>query len=199
MKHTQKRAGKTRAQALPLKKRADTAPANRMKFSEALFRRVIDTVGNGSLIGPAIQREGISRTAFYRHIEEDREKREALKRAQIYGPVAAMESEAYRRALEGRERPVFYKGLKCGSIRDFSDTMLIFLLKKWHPAVYDDRPTLSVSTVVNGPHEDPLRKEHEARIAAANELGRQLMAKFEAKKNAQQPPVTSAGPTPWIP
>ena len=51
----------------------------------------------------------------------------------------ALEQEAYRRAFEGTERPVFQGGKEVGRIRDYSDTLIIFLLKGRKPEVYRER------------------------------------------------------------
>lgn len=55
----------------------------------------------------------------------------ALERA-----IAALESEAVRRALEGVEIPVFHQGRECGSTVKHSDTLLMFLLKTLRPERY---------------------------------------------------------------
>lgn len=57
----------------------------------------------------------------------------------------AMESEARRRAVEGVERPVYGSGgpgqgtVQVGTVREYSDTLLIFMLKAHRPAKYRDR------------------------------------------------------------
>lgn len=50
-----------------------------------------------------------------------------------------LEAEARRRAVEGVEEPVFHKGQVCGTIRKYSDTLLIFLLKGAVPEKYRER------------------------------------------------------------
>lgn len=50
--------------------------------------------------------------------------------------VGLLEDEAWRRAREGVLEPVYYKGDKVGSLRKYSDTLLIFLLKAHNPAKY---------------------------------------------------------------
>ena len=47
-----------------------------------------------------------------------------------------MEEEARIRAMFGVKQPVFYKGEVCGSVRKYSDVLLIFLLKGLRPEVY---------------------------------------------------------------
>ena len=44
-----------------------------------------------------------------------------------------MVSEARRRAVEGVSRPVFYKGDICGLIQEYSDNLLMFLIKQARP------------------------------------------------------------------
>jgi hypothetical protein len=51
----------------------------------------------------------------------------------------SLEAEARRRATEGVDEPVFYKGKECGTVRRYSDTLLIFLLKGAIPEKYKDR------------------------------------------------------------
>jgi len=48
----------------------------------------------------------------------------------------ALEDEAIRRARDGVEQPVFYGGLRCGSVRKYSDLLLIFLLNSRRPRRY---------------------------------------------------------------
>ena len=50
----------------------------------------------------------------------------------------ALESEARRRAVKGVRKPVFYQGTICGSVCEYSDTLLIFLLKAALPEKYRD-------------------------------------------------------------
>lgn len=67
-----------------------------------------------------------------------------------------LESEARRRAEEGVDEPVFYKGEVCGTVRKYSDTLLIFLLKGVRPGKFrenttiDGNLTLSHAVVVKG-------------------------------------------------
>jgi hypothetical protein len=47
--------------------------------------------------------------------------------------------EARRRAVKGCTKTIYYKGKKCGSMKEFSDTLLIFLMKGAMPDVYRER------------------------------------------------------------
>ena len=57
--------------------------------------------------------------------------------------VDRLEQEARRRAIEGIEKPVFYKGKPVGVIREYSDGLLQFLLKG-HSALFRDRTSVTV-------------------------------------------------------
>ncbi len=47
--------------------------------------------------------------------------------------VDHLEREAWQRALEGHEEPVFQRGKKVGTVRKYSDRLLIFLLSGNRP------------------------------------------------------------------
>jgi hypothetical protein len=70
--------------------------------------------------------------------------------------VAALESEAVRRALEGVEVPVFHQGRECGNTVKHSDQLLMFLLKTLKPSRYaggrdaaPDGPTRAVALEID--------------------------------------------------
>lgn len=62
-----------------------------------------------------------------------------------------LEAEARRRAVEGTEKPVFYKGEECGTIREYSDTLLMFLMKGAMPEKYKDRVQSEITGQGGGP------------------------------------------------
>lgn len=47
-----------------------------------------------------------------------------------------MEREAYRRAVDGVEKGVYYKGDRIATEHEYSDTLLIFMLKARAPEKY---------------------------------------------------------------
>lgn len=57
--------------------------------------------------------------------------------------VDSLEDEATRRAKDGTLKPVFQGGVQVGEIREFSDTLMIFLLKGRRPEKYKDRHELT--------------------------------------------------------
>ena len=56
----------------------------------------------------------------------------------------SLEREAIRRARDGVDEPVFYQGEQVATVRKYSDTLLIFLLKAWDEK-YADRQKLEHS------------------------------------------------------
>lgn len=50
-----------------------------------------------------------------------------------------LEEEAFKRAFEGWDEPVFYKGKQCGAKRRKSDRLMEFLLRGNRPEKYKDR------------------------------------------------------------
>lgn len=59
--------------------------------------------------------------------------------AAIEAGVQVLEQEARRRAVEGYERPVFQGGECVGSVTEYSDALLTFLLKAKRPVLYRER------------------------------------------------------------
>ena len=96
----------------------------------------------------------IARSAHYQWLEADPVYAAAFEDA-MEQAAQRLEAEARRRAEEGVEEPVFYKGKKCGVIRKYSDTLLIFLMKGAMPDKYKER----TSTELTGAGGKDLRVE----------------------------------------
>jgi len=62
-----------------------------------------------------------------------------------------LEEEAVRRAKEGTLKPVYQGGELVGHIQEYSDTLMIFLLKGAKPKKYMDRLVQEVSGPAGGP------------------------------------------------
>ena len=52
--------------------------------------------------------------------------------------MGAAEDEVYRRGVRGIDKAVFYKGEQVATVREYSDLLLMFLLKANNPAKYRD-------------------------------------------------------------
>lgn len=56
----------------------------------------------------------------------------------------SLEREAMRRAVDGVDKPVYQGGKQVGTIREYSDTLLIFLMKGAIPGKYRDRVEITM-------------------------------------------------------
>ena len=59
-----------------------------------------------------------------------------------------MEDEATRRAVEGVDRPIYYQGKVVGAVKEYSDELLIRMLKARRKEKYSDRLEGVVSRTV---------------------------------------------------
>lgn len=81
---------------------------------------------------------GIGRTAAYQWRNDDLDFKKSWDEALEIG-IGALEDEAHRRAFEGTDEPVHYLGQRCDTIKKYSDTLAIFLLKAHRPDKYRER------------------------------------------------------------
>lgn len=79
----------------------------------------------------------IDRSSIYKTRERDPAFAAAWDEAENVA-CEALEEEARRRAHDGWDEPVFYKGEPTGTIRKYDSTLLIFLLKARRPEKYRD-------------------------------------------------------------
>jgi len=113
------------------------------------FLKALAQVGS---ITKAAELAKVDRSSHYRWLKEDsggeyeNAVNDALDEASDH-----LEDEARRRAIEGVEEPVFYQGEVVGSVRKFSDTLLMFLLKGNRPGKYKDRVSSEITGKDGGP------------------------------------------------
>lgn len=110
-------------------------PKKRAQF----LKKLIDTAGNVSAACEAVR---ISRRAAYEWREADEKFAKDWDGA-VDLTTDALEQEVYRRAHVGTEKPVFYQGEECGIVREYSDTLAMFILKARRPDKYRERHEIS--------------------------------------------------------
>jgi hypothetical protein len=86
----------------------------------------------------ACRKAGIGRRTAYDRRGSDAEFAAAWDDA-IEQSTDDLVGEMYRRAKEGVEKPVYFQGAPCGTVREYSDAMAIFLTKCHRREVYGDR------------------------------------------------------------
>lgn len=93
-------------------------------------------------VGESAKAAGVGRVTVYDHRKRHPDFAEAWDEAKTVG-ADTLEDEAVRRARDGWDEPVFYQGEHVSTIRKFSDTLLIFLLKGAKPDKYRERQELT--------------------------------------------------------
>lgn len=122
----------------PVTAAEDAAQTTRLKKDE--FLRAYAGTGN---VTAAVRVVGISRKTPYLWFKKDEAFREDFRFARREA-IDSLESEARRRAVEGVEEQHFDKdGNLAFTVRKYSDTLLIFLLKGANPKKYN-RPYRNV-------------------------------------------------------
>lgn len=76
----------------------------------------------------AAQEAGLATSTAYRHIRCDPDLQQRFLETEQMACVV-LRDEILRRAVHGVVKPVFYKGRKCGEVREYSDKLLIYLLQ----------------------------------------------------------------------
>jgi hypothetical protein len=128
--------------------------ANVTKVTPEKVAAFLDALSDTANVSAAAKKVRVSRGHMYRLRDEDIEFAAAWDEAVKLG-TAALEDEAVRRAKDGTLKPVFYRGEKVGTIREYSDTLLIFLLKARDPDKYAER----VKKEVTGPGGGPIQQQ----------------------------------------
>jgi hypothetical protein len=98
----------------------------------------LDYVRDGWSVTAAAKKIGVTRQALYALKLLDPGFAEQWEDAYESG-TDLFEDEVKRRALDGIEKPVFYKGEIVGHIREYSDTLMAIVLKARRPEKYRER------------------------------------------------------------
>lgn len=100
-------------------------------------KRFLETLANTGNIRISANAAGIHKSWLYilreRHPEFAQQWDDA-----IDDSLDILEAEGWRRAVKGNEKPIFHKGEQIATVREYSDTLLIFFLKGGRPEKYRD-------------------------------------------------------------
>ena len=107
------------------------APKKRRAWKPAFLRAFADT----GIVAHACEKAKVARSTVYEARILD------PKFCQAWDAIEAattdeMEAEARRRGMQGTEKPVFQGKELVGYVREYSDTLLIFMLKARKPETY---------------------------------------------------------------
>lgn len=98
----------------------------------------LDAILRGLSVKEACRRAGVVPSVVYHHRKKNEHFRVEWDEAAEIGTLQ-LEQEAQRRAYHGTGRPVFYKGSQCGTAQEYSDTLLMFLLRARKPETYREK------------------------------------------------------------
>ena len=124
--------------------RARDEDARAYKFDDerrAIFLHVLEQHGQTA---KAARAAGVSATTAYDHRNRDKDFNEAWAEA-LEHFRDRLEVEAYRRAVDGVDEPVYQQGMEVGVVRRFSDSLLTLLLKGHRPERYRERVDQTVN------------------------------------------------------
>jgi hypothetical protein len=126
---------------------AHTVDKRTPKKKKTDFLRALEETAS---VRRACSKAKVPRRTVYDWREKDEEFEADFQKSRI---IAAdnLEDEAHRRGYEGYLKPVYQGGKKVGTIREYSDTLLILLMKGNLPEKYKDRFAGEMSGPGGGP------------------------------------------------
>lgn len=110
----------------------------RTKLTQQRKRTFLEHLRATCNVTESAQIAGVSRTAMYERRAIDPELAKAWDDA-VEQATDALEKEARRRALDGVDKPVYFQGKKVDLIKEYSDPLLMFMLRGHRPHKYRER------------------------------------------------------------
>ena len=120
-------------------------PQRSDEFTEAKRAVFLDVLEKTSGVTTAARAAGVSRKTAYEHRNKDPEFAARWDEAED-SYADRLVREAYRRAVDGVDEPVYQQGELVGVIRRYSDSLLNSKLKAHRPEKYRERVTAEVTT-----------------------------------------------------
>lgn len=107
-------------------------------LDEASLKNFLHYLAFSGSVTYASGRAGIERRTLYRRKADDEAFAAQWEEALQLG-IDRLQDDAMRRALHGTERAVFRNGQRVGSVQQYDNRLLQFLLKAHRPEVYSER------------------------------------------------------------
>jgi len=166
---------------MPRKKRIMHPPKRvaRERSTDKNQRAFIAAYTHCASVSESARIVGLDRKQHYEWLKADRHYRAAFE-AEAEQAAQSLEDEAVRRALEGVKRPMYYRGkpVRTGRGRsgrtvyevEYSDQLLVLLLKRFRPQLYREHVTAEVSGTID--------------LVQQIEAGRRRVLEMRAKEQA---------------
>jgi hypothetical protein len=104
--------------------------------------RYLSAVGRAGTLTSGCMAAGVTHSTVYGWREHDDDFKLAEQQARN-AFADNLEQEAVRRAWTGVKKPVFQQGVKVGEVTEYSDVLLIFMLKGVRPEKYRERVSVA--------------------------------------------------------
>lgn len=121
-------------------------------------KRFLALIRTGSPLLHACHQLGIARSTAYTRIRDEPEFKTQYEEAVEY-QRDALAKEAFRRAHDGVDEPVFFHGEVCGHVKRYSDSLLMRLLQAKDPQYRDQSKTM-----LSGDPDNPIHHQHSGAI-----------------------------------
>lgn len=109
---------------------------------------ILQTLSMGSSVGLASEKAGISRFAYYKWCNQDKEFAAEVKAAIDRGSDR-FEDAARGRAIDGVDKALVSGGEIIGYEKNYSDGLMMFMLKARRPETYRDNATIDLNQNVS--------------------------------------------------
>jgi hypothetical protein len=106
-------------------------------------RRFLDAFAHCGTCTGAAKLSGVDDRRHRQWLEESEQYRKDFQVAKDRA-ADTLEAEARRRACEGYDDPIFFQGMQVGSVKRYSDLLMIFLLKAARPDTFRDYHSVNV-------------------------------------------------------
>jgi hypothetical protein len=126
-----------------VKPAAATVPSrncNELQMKTTLRRQdaFLEAYAKAGIISPAAAVAGISLDTIYSWTTQDTYGFKSRRAEAESIALGVLESEIHRRAVEGIDKDIIYKGEKCGTTKEYSDNLLMFRTKRLDPKYKDN-------------------------------------------------------------
>lgn len=152
-------------------------------YTQEAYEAFLDVLASGLTVIDAAEAAGIPLRHIYKRREADPAFKAQWAEAYMIGNNA-LEKAARRRGVDGWNEPVFHQGEVCGTVRKYSDSLLMFLMKARDPYKYCDRTR--AAQIEREIAEMIEKSNSSATVTAANILER--LEKLAAEKAALAKP-----------
>lgn len=158
-------------------KKKTTTGGGRRRSGDDWAPKFLKALAECGVIAYAAKLAGVNRRTVYRRRNSDREFAKEL-RSTIREANDALVYEVFRRGVKGTVKPVYQGGRHVGDIREYSDSLLIFLCKARMPKVFRDNYRVEHS----GDAKNPIPVNHSGSVNYddGSELTPDVLAAFAA-------------------